>query len=212
MEHYDLEEDEVVLYKGKVSLQNQKGITELILTNINFVLITKQKKLFSKEQVSVETYAVNEIKCYNGNPQVIKKGNLIELYFLNDETEFTFDSRNEARKFVNATLTLLTNKSAFERGAEKVKGTISTIDNTFGGNNLSGVGDCRSWVVWHGYFCTDTSFICNRSDGGMACQYDYRCTYGRKRHYAFLWTEAEEKGAAVSQLRQSGGSKAICQN
>ena len=86
MEYYDLEEDEVVLYKGKVSLQNQKGITELILTNINFVLITKQKKLFSKEQVSVETYAVNEIKCYNGNPQVIKKGNLIELYFLNDET------------------------------------------------------------------------------------------------------------------------------
>ena len=141
MEHYDLEEDEVVLYKGKVSLQNQKGITELILTNINFVLITKQKKLFSKEQVSVETYAVNEIKCYNGNPQVIKKGNLIELYFLNDETEFTFDSRNEARKFVNATLTLLTNKSAFERGAEKVKGTISTIDNTFGIDSMSITGN-----------------------------------------------------------------------
>ena len=52
MEHYDLEEDEVVLYKGKVSLQNQKGITELILTNINFVLITKQKKLFSNPKTT----------------------------------------------------------------------------------------------------------------------------------------------------------------
>lgn len=57
---------------------------------------------------------------------------MIELYFLNEETEFTFASRNEARKFVNATLNLLTNKSTFERNAEKVKSTISTIDNTFG--------------------------------------------------------------------------------
>ena len=132
MENYDLEENEVVLYKGNVSLTKQKGITELILTNINFVLITKHKKLFSKEQVNVETYPIEEIKYYNGVPQVIKKGRLIELYFLNDETEFSFDSRNEARKFMNAALNLLTNKTTFERGAEKVKNTISMIDNTFG--------------------------------------------------------------------------------
>ena len=132
MENYDLEENEVVLYKGNVSLSNQKGFTQLILTNINFVLITKQKKIFGKDQVNVETYAVNELKYYNDSPQVIKKGNLIELYFLSEEVEFSFDSRNEARKFVNATLTLLTNKSTFERNAEKVKETISVIDNTLG--------------------------------------------------------------------------------
>lgn len=132
MENYDLEENEVVLYKGKVLFPNTKGTTEIILTNINFVLITKQKKIFAKEQVVVDTYAVNEIKYYNNQPQVIKKGNLIELYFLDDEIEFEFEARNEARKFVNATLNLLTNKTAFERNAEKVKNTISVIDNTLG--------------------------------------------------------------------------------
>ena len=136
MENYDLEQDEVVLYKGNVSLKKKKGITELILTNINFVLITKKKRLFAKEQVSVDTYPIDEIKYYKGNPQVIKKGHLIELYFLNDETEFTFESRNEARKFVSAALNLLTNKTTFERtlekGIDKVKGTISLVDDKLG--------------------------------------------------------------------------------
>lgn len=136
MENYDLEESEVVLYKGKVSLTNQKGITELILTNINFVLITKHKKLFSKEQVNVETFPIEEIKFYNGVPQIIKKGHLIELYFLNEETEFTFESRNEARKFVSAALNLLTHKTTFERvfekGVDKVKGTIEMVDKKLG--------------------------------------------------------------------------------
>jgi len=136
MEHYDLEESEVVLYKGNVSLKKKKGITELVLTNINFVLITRRKRLFSKEQVNVETYPIDEIKYYKGVPQVIKKGHLIELYFLNDETEFTFESRNEARKFVSAALNLLTNKTTFERTLEKsidkVKGTISLVDDKLG--------------------------------------------------------------------------------
>ena len=49
MEHYDLEENEVVFYKGQVSQRNKKGTTEVVLTNINLVFINKYKKLFSKE-------------------------------------------------------------------------------------------------------------------------------------------------------------------
>ena len=64
MENYDLEQDEVVLYKGNVSLKKKKGITELVLTNINFVLITKRKRLFTKPQVFVDTYPIEEIKYY----------------------------------------------------------------------------------------------------------------------------------------------------
>lgn len=140
MKNYDLEQDEVVLYKGKISIPKQKGINELILTNYNFVLITTQKKLFTKEQVEVNTYPINEIKFYKGIPQVLKKGHLIELYFLNDEVEFTFESGNECRRFVNAALNLLTNKTLFERGAEKVKNTISIIDNSLGidSKNIAG--------------------------------------------------------------------------
>lgn len=132
MENYDLEKDEVVLYKGNVSLPKEKGLTQLILTNINFVLITRKKKLFSKEQVNVDIYPVNEIKYYKDIPQVIKNGYNVELYLLDDEVSFEFDSKNEVRKFVNATMTLLTNKSTLERNTKKIKDTISTINNGLG--------------------------------------------------------------------------------
>lgn len=137
MENYELEQDEVVLYKGKVSLPQLKGETELILTNYNFVLITKQKKLFSKEKLFVETYPVVEIKFYKGVPQVLKKGHLVELYFLNDETEFTFESGSECRKFVNVSMNLLTNKNLFERSVDKIKSSISIVDNSLGINSKS---------------------------------------------------------------------------
>ena len=132
MENYDLEKDEVVLYKGNVSLRKQKGYTQLVLTNINFVLITKNKKLFSKEQVNVDIYPVNEIKYYKDVPQVIRNGYNVELYLLDDEVSFEFDSKNEVRKFVNATMTLLTNKSTLERNTKKIQDTISTINNGLG--------------------------------------------------------------------------------
>ena len=134
MKHYELEKDEVVLYKGNVSLLNKKGTTNLILTNYNFVLITTKKKIFANDEVCVDIYPINEIKYYNNIPQVIKKGCIIELYLLDEEVEFTFETKSEARKFLNATLTLLTNKTSFERGANKLKNTISMIDNSFGIN------------------------------------------------------------------------------
>lgn len=132
MEYYDLAEDEVVLYKGSVLLKDKKGTTELVLTNINFVLITKIKKLLAKDEVVVDVYPTNEIKIYEGTPQVLKKGNLVELYFFHEETEFTFESGNECRKFMNAALKLLTHKNKFERAVDKTKGAIHCVDESLG--------------------------------------------------------------------------------
>ena len=132
MENYDLEEDEVVLYKGDVTLKNQKNTTQLVLTNKNFVFITTIKKLFAKDQVIVDIFSVSEIKKYKEVPQVIRNGNEIDLYFIHDEISFVFESKNEVRKFMNAALTLITDKNAFVRGVDKVKGTIELVKDTTG--------------------------------------------------------------------------------
>lgn len=132
MEYYDLAEDEVVLYKGYVWLKNQKDITELILTNINFVLITKIRKLFGKDEIVVDVYPAEEIKFYKGEPQVIRNGKIVALYFLHDETEFMFEARNECGRFMNAALKLLTDKNKFERAVDKTKGAIKCVDDSLG--------------------------------------------------------------------------------
>lgn len=141
MENYDLDESEVVLYKGDVTLKDQKGITQLILTNINFVFITKVKKMFAKDEVIVDVYSADEIKFYNQVPQVLKRGNVIELYFLHSEIEFVFSSGNECRKFMDAALKLLTHKNKFERVAGKVMAARQCVDSSF---NIDSVGMVKS--------------------------------------------------------------------
>ena len=65
MENYELKPNEFLLYKGDVLLgTNKKASTQLIFTNINFVFVTKIKKLFSEEEVIVKNYAVADLKFY----------------------------------------------------------------------------------------------------------------------------------------------------
>ena len=82
MKNYDLEENEVVFYKGQVSQKNKKETTEVVLANINLVFINKYKKLFSKEQITVDTYPINEIKYFRYRQ------------FKNQKTELVFAKKN----------------------------------------------------------------------------------------------------------------------
>ena len=149
MEYYDLDEDEVVLYKGNVALKNQKGITELVLTNKNFVFITKIKKLFAKDEVVVDEFPINEVKIYNGEYQVLKKGNVVEIYFFHNEIEFAFEAGNECRKFMNAALKLLTTKNKFERAVDKTKSAIQCVDTSLGVDSVGMVKKAATGVVTH---------------------------------------------------------------
>lgn len=140
MENYKLGEDEVPLYQGNVSLCNVKGTTELILTNLNVVFITKRRKLFSQDEVSVISHSVSDIKIYQEMPQIRPKGSDVEIFFKTEEVKFSFYSKSELKLFMNEALKLFTGKSGTERKAEKVKSTIALVDDTLGVDSVGAVG------------------------------------------------------------------------
>ena len=122
MEHYSLKQDEVCLFKGNLQ-QSKKGTQELILTNYNLVLITKKKRLL-KENVDVFTHPAMEVKLYKSQYQVMQKSKKVEVYFLDCEQFFDFQSKKDANLFVSAYLKFLTGKTKFERGVDKTKENI----------------------------------------------------------------------------------------
>ena len=122
MEHYNLDEDEVVLYKGDVVFKEKTQSTQIILTNKNLVFIDVVKKIFAHDEIETQIYPVNEIKMYEG----------VEIYLKTKELEFGFQSKNEVYKFRSAIIKLLTGKTGFERGADKVKDKIDVVNDTFG--------------------------------------------------------------------------------
>lgn len=133
MAAYSLQSNESVLYKGNATIKDKKGKAELMLTNLNVVIVfTVKKGLFSKAEEFAEVYPVQEIKIYEGQPQLKQKGTALEIYFTNYELQIHFDSILEITKFKMAATKLLTGKSAQGRGAEKVKGTLNLINDTLG--------------------------------------------------------------------------------
>lgn len=132
MEHYNLDEDEVVLYKGDVVFKEKTQSTQIILTNKNLVFIDVVKKIFAHDEIETQIYPVNEIKMYEGVPQVKAKSNDVEIYLKTKELEFGFQSKNEVYKFRSAIIKLLTGKTGFERGADKFKDKIDVVNDTFG--------------------------------------------------------------------------------
>ena len=139
MTNYNLQPNESVLYTGSVSMEKRSGSNELTLTNLNIIIVNTVKKLFAKEQVTVETYPVEQIKVYNEMPQIKQKYLKVEVFLTSGEVAFSFQTKTEAHKFVNAAMQLLTGKSVAERRADKVKGAIGLVDNALGINTADTV-------------------------------------------------------------------------
>lgn len=134
MENYNLQANESVLYKGEAILA--KKTVELLLTNLNIVLIQKTKKMFSKPVVEVMAFSINQIKVYNGIPQIKLNGYDVEVYLVNSEIVLTFESKHEAKKFINSATELITGKTMAVRGADKVKNAVGIVDDTLGINTI----------------------------------------------------------------------------
>ncbi len=139
MEYYSLQPDEAVLYKGTVhfgsydsDLTGQKNVlpeAHLILTNQKLVFISDSPE---NEQGNAETYPIEDIKIYNGNPQIRQTDCRVEIYLKSTEKTAIFCSAHEAKRFTLSALERITGKPLSVRYAEKIKKTISLVDDTLG--------------------------------------------------------------------------------
>lgn len=139
---YQFEEDEIVLFRARCvwdytgSLLNRYN-GEVILTNKNLVIYKSFIKLFTKPENNIIVHPISDITIYNDKPQVKVKLMTCELYVKNIGYRFNFSmALNDATKFSNAIMELLTGKTFTDRSAEKVKGTINLVDNTLGINSV----------------------------------------------------------------------------
>ena len=134
MEHFSLQPNESILYKGDGLFYESKKTysCDLFLTNLNLVIVRKIAKLFAKNQTDVYSYPVSEIKIYNETPQIKQSGTAVEIYLTGGELKIDLQSIFEAKKFIHIAYELLTGKSFSVRGAEKVKGAVGLVDSTLG--------------------------------------------------------------------------------
>ena len=73
MENYELESDEVILFKDVVTHNKIKGRLQLTLTSRKIIL-EKEKGIVKKEKILMDIINLEDIKIYNEKVQVKQKG------------------------------------------------------------------------------------------------------------------------------------------
>lgn len=129
MEHYALAPDEVLLFRGKVTLSGEAAETGLILTNLHLVLIPDGGACAAK-------HPVGDIKVYKDVPQIIAKNRHVEIFLTTGEISMEFKNRLDTARFVDAAMELLTGKTKLARGAGKVRKALDDVNEAFGVNVL----------------------------------------------------------------------------
>lgn len=138
MDGYVLQPHEVVLFKGEANVNQNKSRSQVLLTNLNLVQITKSN-VGSEEPEEISLFPSNEIKMFNNLPQVRQIGGSAEIYFYTAVLNIDFRNLLTAMNFVKAVYDLVTGKSAGQRGAEAFRGAVGVVDTALGINTVETV-------------------------------------------------------------------------
>ena len=137
MKHYTLLENEVCLYEGTAFGKDDRKLYTIILTNLHIVLIHEKPKLFKANEVTVNTYPVDQIKFYNEQPQVKINHHTVEIYLKTCELKLDCTANlSDARNLHNALMKLLTGENLAERKAKDFKKSVALVDDTLGIDTL----------------------------------------------------------------------------
>ncbi len=131
MENYELKLNEVILYEDTVKYSEFKGNLQLTLTSQK-IIFEKEKGILKKEKELIDIINLEDIKIYNDKVQIGQKGAEVSIQTINKNIKISFYDIFKANKFVKKIIDTITGTTIKERGTDKIKGAINTVDDVLG--------------------------------------------------------------------------------
>ena len=131
MKNFELLDDEVVLYEGKVTEKEEKDGLLLTLTSRKIVLEI-EKGLIKKTRELAKIIELSAVKWYQNSPQIKQHGSSVEVQATTDHVVLTFSGLLDARKFTKNAIDATTGTTVAKRVSEKTKGALELVDDTLG--------------------------------------------------------------------------------
>lgn len=131
MENYELALDEVILHEDTVTYSDFKGSLQLTLTSQK-IIFKKEKGILKKEKELIDIINLKDIKIYNDKVQIEQKGVGVSIQTINKNIKISFYDSSKANKFKTNIIDTITGTTSAERGTEKIKGIINTVDDVLG--------------------------------------------------------------------------------
>ena len=99
MNNYEIDNDEVILYEGKVGYNKNYIDVEFKLTSKKMIF-EKQKGLIKKTKELIDIVPLNKIKVYNDSVQIKQKMNELQVQTLDKNFSIYANGMLEAKKLL----------------------------------------------------------------------------------------------------------------
>ena len=129
--NYSIDQDEVILYEGKVGYLKESQNVDFVLTSKKMIF-EKTKGIFKKEKKLVDLIELDKIKKYNDTICVKQKSNEINVQTIDKNLSLYFSGMIEAKKVFTKIIDTTTGTTMTKRGTEKVKNALDIVDETLG--------------------------------------------------------------------------------
>lgn len=133
MNNYEIDNDEVILYEGKVGYNKNHIDVEFKLTSKKMIF-EKQKGLIKKSKELIDIVPLDKIKIYNDSIQIKQKMNELQVQTLDKNFSIYANGMLEAKKINTKIIDTLTGTTISKRGSQKISESIDLVDETLGLN------------------------------------------------------------------------------
>ena len=133
MNNYEINNDEVILYEGKVGYNKNYIDIDFKLTSKKMIF-EKQKGLIKKTKELIDIIPLDKIKIYNDSVQVKQKINELQVQTLDKNFYIYANGILEAKKILTKIIDTITGTTISKRGSQKINETIDLVDETLGLN------------------------------------------------------------------------------
>ena len=100
----------------------------LILTSKK-IIFEKEIGMIKKKIKPIDIIKLDEIKIYHNKIQVHQKGLIVNIQTIKKNIDLSFGNILKANKFVTKIVDAISGTTITERGINKIKGAINTIDD-----------------------------------------------------------------------------------
>ncbi len=127
MENFEILDDEIILYKGKVKSIDYGEKLKITLTSIKLFIEQEQTQ---GSFALLDTILLNTIKLYKEVAQVKQKINSVEIQSTHKNFTLTFTNPLDARTFTSKIINAVTNTTTAERASQKFNKSADLVDST----------------------------------------------------------------------------------
>lgn len=127
MKNSKIDADEVILFEDDITNSDLNEF-HLILTSQK-IIFEQKKGIIKQKNKIVDIIKLNEIKVYQDKIQVHQKGTTVNIQTIKNNINLSFCNILKANKFVTKIVDAISGTTITERGINKIKGAINTIDD-----------------------------------------------------------------------------------